>query len=275
MVIRTCVVIAGIVAVPLLPGFAAGQRMGGEVSARDTGRPIVGALVQLVAQDSTVTSSVLTDDSGRFVFPTEGCGPRNGYLSVVRLGYRAFRAAILDLPQDCSAWSITLETDAVRLPEVTVQVSRNRDLERVGFYARQRIADGRYAEPQNLATLNSEHSDSDIFVDPNERYVIFHRSVEATRDIELWIAFRNGGRWCHPDYWMRSMARAGNCRPRFRPKAVTSSSTGAVSFTRSTFLRWFDQLSGVCSRTSAAASRQSRTTIPDPRSSIPFSPPAQ
>jgi Tol biopolymer transport system component len=57
---------------------------------------------------------------------------------------------------------------------------------------------GRYADPVNVAALNSAHSDSDIFVDPEERFIVFHRFVEADRSIDLWIAFRTGGVWRAP-----------------------------------------------------------------------------
>ncbi len=155
---KTSVLVAVILQVSFLTSVAAGQRIGGSVSARDTGQPIASALVQLIAQDSTVLRTVLTDESGRFGFATEGCGPRNGYLYIVRLGYRALRAAILDLPEDCSAWSITLEVDPVRLPEVTVQVSRNRDLERVGFYSRKRIGLGTFIDREALEKRYSTQS---------------------------------------------------------------------------------------------------------------------
>lgn len=58
--------------------------------------------------------------------------------------------------------------------------------------------DGQYGEPVNVTTLSSEHSDSDIFVDPDERFLIFHRYVDATRAIDLWIAFRADGQWLAP-----------------------------------------------------------------------------
>jgi hypothetical protein len=57
---------------------------------------------------------------------------------------------------------------------------------------------GGYGPPVNVTALNSEHSDSDIFVDPDERFILFHRSVEATQDIEFWIAFGAAGKWEAP-----------------------------------------------------------------------------
>ncbi|MGH9384350.1 MAG: TolB family protein [Vicinamibacterales bacterium] len=68
----------------------------------------------------------------------------------------------------------------------------------VDIWVADTTADGRYGEPVNVTALNSEHSDSDIFVDPEERYVIFHRSVEATRTVEFWIAFGAAGDWRAP-----------------------------------------------------------------------------
>jgi Tol biopolymer transport system component len=57
---------------------------------------------------------------------------------------------------------------------------------------------GTFGEPHNVAVLNSEHGDSDLFVDPDERYIIFHRSVDATESVQFWIAFGAGGAWRAP-----------------------------------------------------------------------------
>ncbi|MGH7628629.1 MAG: hypothetical protein ACREOF_04430 [Gemmatimonadales bacterium] len=35
-------------------------------------------------------------------------------------------------------------------------------------------------------------------MDPRERFVIFNRHVDATRDLDLFIAFRDGSRWGVP-----------------------------------------------------------------------------
>ncbi|MGQ0642400.1 MAG: hypothetical protein ACT4P6_16765 [Gemmatimonadaceae bacterium] len=57
---------------------------------------------------------------------------------------------------------------------------------------------GGCADPMNVAALNSEHSDSDLWVDPDEKYAILHRSIDSTRTIDFWIAFRDGDRWLSP-----------------------------------------------------------------------------
>jgi hypothetical protein len=57
---------------------------------------------------------------------------------------------------------------------------------------------GGFHEPVNVSALNSEHSDSDIYVDPEERFLIFHRSVDSTRTIDFWIAFRDREEWLEP-----------------------------------------------------------------------------
>jgi dipeptidyl aminopeptidase/acylaminoacyl peptidase len=57
---------------------------------------------------------------------------------------------------------------------------------------------GRYGDPVNVLALNSPDSDSDIFVDPDEHFMVFHRSIEATGDIQFWIAFRPASQWLPP-----------------------------------------------------------------------------
>ncbi|MGE0556317.1 MAG: hypothetical protein AB7R55_23050, partial [Gemmatimonadales bacterium] len=39
---------------------------------------------------------------------------------------------------------------------------------------------------------------SDIFVDAEERFLVFHRYVDSTRAVDLWIAFRTDGTWGAP-----------------------------------------------------------------------------
>jgi hypothetical protein len=129
----------------LLPCSVAAQGVGGTVSARSTGEPIASALVQLLARDSTVLRSGFTDEAGAFSLRAEACGPADGYIFVERLGYERLVIAIRDLPENCDAWPIVLETKPVALAELPVQASRrNRSLEQVGFYSRQRIGLGTF-----------------------------------------------------------------------------------------------------------------------------------
>lgn len=59
-------------------------------------------------------------------------------------------------------------------------------------------ADGTYGGPVNVAAVSSQDGDSDLFVDPDERFMIFNRFVEATGSIDLWIAFGSNGDWQPP-----------------------------------------------------------------------------
>ncbi len=49
-----------------------------------------------------------------------------------------------------------------------------------------------------MSELNSPHSENDLFVDYEERFVIFNRYVDSTASIDLYIAFRQGSRWGLP-----------------------------------------------------------------------------
>jgi TonB-dependent Receptor Plug Domain len=131
-----------LVAATTMPTGATCQ-VAGIVSDRQ-GHPIPSALVQLLAHDSTLLKSTLTDSIGGFSFSVSGCGPRDGYLYAGRLGYHMLTAAVQDLPADCTAWTIVLEPNPVALPELPVEVSRSRSLDRVGFYSRQRIGLGTF-----------------------------------------------------------------------------------------------------------------------------------
>lgn len=38
----------------------------------------------------------------------------------------------------------------------------------------------------------------DLVVDPDERFIIFNRYVDATRTLDLFISFRQGNEWSEP-----------------------------------------------------------------------------
>jgi glucose/arabinose dehydrogenase len=65
------------------------------------------------------------------------------------------------------------------------------------FY-RSRMVQGAWSPPEPVRELNTRDDENDLFVDPQERFVIFNRYVEATREIDLFISTREGSRWGAP-----------------------------------------------------------------------------
>jgi glucose/arabinose dehydrogenase len=65
------------------------------------------------------------------------------------------------------------------------------------FY-RSRMENGVWSPPEAVRELNSSQDENDLFVDPQERFLIFNRYVAATREIDLFIAVRDGARWGAP-----------------------------------------------------------------------------
>ncbi|MBC7896237.1 MAG: PD40 domain-containing protein [Cytophagaceae bacterium] len=65
------------------------------------------------------------------------------------------------------------------------------------FY-RARWEAGRYSPPVPVRELNTPDSENDLVVDPRGRFVIFNRYIEATRGIDLYVAFRDGDDWGTP-----------------------------------------------------------------------------
>lgn len=59
-------------------------------------------------------------------------------------------------------------------------------------------AEGRFGAPANVEAVNSELSESDLYVDPDERLMIFNRYVDSTRTLDLWISVRRDNRWETP-----------------------------------------------------------------------------
>ena len=63
------------------------------------------------------------------------------------------------------------------------------------FYRARALGGDAFATPVPVTELNTEHSENDLVVDPAGRFVIFNRYVEATREIDLYIAFATPQGW--------------------------------------------------------------------------------
>lgn len=61
-----------------------------------------------------------------------------------------------------------------------------------------RFIDGKYQAPINLQEINSPDVENDLVVDPDERFIIFNRYILETRDIDLYITFREKDKWSAP-----------------------------------------------------------------------------
>jgi Tol biopolymer transport system component len=76
----------------------------------------------------------------------------------------------------------------------------------VDIWSAEPASQGRFTEPAPVLAVNSSRSDSDLWVDPDERYMVFCRAeppgadapADARDSIDLWIAFRVDGVWRSP-----------------------------------------------------------------------------
>ena len=57
---------------------------------------------------------------------------------------------------------------------------------------------GKYQKPLNVKNLNSSDAENDLVVDPNEQFIIFNRYVNATKELDLYISFKEGNDWGIP-----------------------------------------------------------------------------
>lgn len=57
---------------------------------------------------------------------------------------------------------------------------------------------GSWTVPLIVDELNSEHSENDLVVDPDERFIIFNRYEKSKNEIDLFISFLNNGVWSRP-----------------------------------------------------------------------------
>ena len=57
---------------------------------------------------------------------------------------------------------------------------------------------GEYQEPINLKTLNSDQTENDLVVDPEEKFIIFNRYIDSIKALDLYISYREGEDWGKP-----------------------------------------------------------------------------
>lgn len=58
---------------------------------------------------------------------------------------------------------------------------------------------GNWLPPIIVPELNSEQSENDLVVDPQERFIIFNRYMAETKEIDLFISYNNDGSWSKPE----------------------------------------------------------------------------
>jgi len=66
------------------------------------------------------------------------------------------------------------------------------------FYATS-FRDGQWSPPKPLTPLNTEHSENDLVVHPQEKFIIFNRYHMTEKTLDLWISFRENGEWQPPE----------------------------------------------------------------------------
>lgn len=147
---RLAVLAGALAAVLAAPPGAAAQRVDGRVLDAGSGEPVAGVLVQLIAADSTVLVSAVTEERGAFRLDPRGPAV---FLRATRLGYGELRAPIADLAGDGGPIVVRLEPAPVPVAEVTVEATRrNRMLEGQGFYERQRQGIGTFITRDMIET---------------------------------------------------------------------------------------------------------------------------
>jgi hypothetical protein len=60
------------------------------------------------------------------------------------------------------------------------------------------LINGQWQKPMLIEELNSVHSENDLVVDPEERFIIFNRYISKTNEIDLFISYNTNGEWSTP-----------------------------------------------------------------------------
>lgn len=138
-------------------GEAPRGRLVGRVSHAPDGRPVQGVRVHLTG----LSLDVLTDESGRFVFPS--VPPGSHAVEFSNLGYATRVDTIAVVADQTSDARVTMAVDPVELEPVEVIVEgRVPLLERRGFYERRRRTNGDFVERSDIEAWGSNQV-TDVF----------------------------------------------------------------------------------------------------------------
>lgn len=125
----------------VLASDATAQAVAGRVLDAASGEAIAGALVQLIAADSSILLSAVTDEDGAFRLAPSGGNVQ--FVRASRVGYHPLRAPLVELVRESTPLVIRLEPAPVALASLSVESERqDRYLRSVGFYDRQRLGFG-------------------------------------------------------------------------------------------------------------------------------------
>jgi hypothetical protein len=167
------------------------QILRGTVADRESGRPVVEALVLLLAESGDTVAQTLSDPSGSFSLTAPGEGAY--LLEVATLGYRTVRAGLFDLGAGGEMTvAVRLTPEPIAIPGLAVdhaRAVREPSLVRNGFFDRLSQGVGHFITPVDL-----ERSSATRLTDVLAR-VPFLRVVRASTDRVL---VQDGGSLCAP-----------------------------------------------------------------------------
>ena len=123
------------------PAEAAGQALRGRVVDTQVATSVVGARVS-VLEGTAELASTLTDSEGRFFL--EWTGPRTVTVYVESLGYYTWVSDPLEVGDEPLAVEVAIRPQPFLMDSIRVEVRRERRLDAVGFYARERRLPGRF-----------------------------------------------------------------------------------------------------------------------------------
>lgn len=67
-----------------------------------------------------------------------------------------------------------------------------------GDIYRSTLVNGNYQPPVPFDAINSSDNENDVCVDPDERFIIFNRYIDPTKEIKLFLSVRVAGQWTAP-----------------------------------------------------------------------------
>lgn len=128
-------------------------RVRGIVLDRLTGEPLSAVSVQIQSESLPGGVDQMTNDQGRFAFPTVRPGVYD--IRIVRIGYQTLEHTVELAPRTELTVEVELTPEAFELEPIVVETTRQSALVRTGFFERQERGFGRFVTRDEIEARNS------------------------------------------------------------------------------------------------------------------------
>lgn len=195
-------------------GAASAQGIGGRLLDLQTDAPIPGGVLTLLAADSSVVATVVSDNDGNWLLQA----PRAGtyHVAAERLGYRPWYSGPVELVEGERLTSLFhLEPLPIELDPLEARVRAVRQqLEYTGFFERQRSNFGHFVGPEDIDRRHAAMVSDLLTAIPGVRRMPAVGGSAGPSQIHLRGSSTSQGGYCRPRVFVDGLMYArGDSRP--------------------------------------------------------------